>query len=250
MASRFRRIVLAAGLAAAAGCARPQNGSEILVAAASDLAGAMPELAAAFEAESGVRVVATLGSSGQLAQQVLQGAPVDVFLAADEGWVDRLEAAGRLEADTRAVYAYGVLVVLTGRRDAPSTLGELAGPSWTRIAIANPEHAPYGRAAEQALRSAGILDEVRSRLIFAENVRQTVQFAETGSVDASLSALSLMDSTRHRWFRLPAGLHEPLAQTAAVIAGRDQPDAARAFVAFLLGADGREILARYRFVLP
>jgi molybdate transport system substrate-binding protein len=237
-------------MALALACGPPGDSNEILIAAASDLARAMPELAAAFEAESGIRVVATLGSSGQLAQQTLQGAPVDVFLSADEGWVDRLEAAGRLAPDGRAIYAYGVLVVLAGRRAAPPSLGDLGDPAWTRIALANPEHAPYGRAAQQALDRIGILDIVRSRLILAENVRQTVQFAETGSVDAALSALSLMDSTRHRWIVVPSELHEPLAQTVAVVADRPHGDAARAFLEFLLGAQGRAILARYRFVLP
>lgn len=235
-----------------AGCSpATEPPAEILVAAASDLAGAMPELAAAFEAGSGVRVVATLGSSGQLAEQTLQGAPVDVFLSADRASVDRLEQAGRLEAGTRAVYAHGVLVLLAGRvTDAPSSVEALAGGQYARIALANPEHAPYGTAARQALASAGIHDCVQHRLILAENVRQAVQFAETRSVDVSVAALSLMDSTRHVWTRVPPALHEPLAQTAAVIADRPHTDAARAFVAFLTGPTGREILGRYRFELP
>lgn len=229
---------------------RPTPQNEILVAAASDLAGAMPELAAAFEAESGVRVVATLGSSGQLAQQTLQGAPVDVFLSADEGWIDRLEEAGRVEPNSRAVYAYGVLVLLAGRAELPRTVQDLAGPAYARVALANPEHAPYGVAARQALESAGVYSVLAGRLILAENVRQTVQFAETRSVDVSIAALSLMDSTRHRWHVVPMELHQPLAQTAAVVAGRPHMAASREFVDFLLGPDGREILARYRFVLP
>jgi molybdate transport system substrate-binding protein len=234
------------------GCAPPAGApAEILVAAASGLAGAMPELADVFEAESGVRVVVTLGSSGQLAQQVMQGAPVDVFLSADEEWVDRLEQAGRLAAGTRAVYANGALVLLAGRESSPPmAVAELADPQYSRIALANPEHAPYGIAAMQALEAVSILETVRSRLILAENVRQTVQFAETRSVDVSITALSLMDSARHRWTRVPAELHEPLTQTAAVIAGRPRDDAARAFVAFLLGPRGREILGRYHYVLP
>jgi molybdate transport system substrate-binding protein len=198
-----------------------------------------------------VRVAVTLGSSGQLAQQTLQGAPVDVFLSADEVWVGRLEDAGRLVAGSRAVYANGVLVLLAGRLTTPpSSVTELAGAQYSRIALANPEHAPYGIAARQALESAGIHETVRSRLILAENVRQAVQFAETRSVDVSLAALALMDSTRHRWTRLPADLHKPLGQTAAVIAGRPHTDAAQAFVAFLLGPTGREILGRHHFVLP
>jgi molybdate transport system substrate-binding protein len=246
---RFSVVLIVLPLVGCAPAAAPAV--EILVAAASDLAGAMPELAAAFEAEAGVRVVATLGSSGQLAQQTMQGAPVDVFLSADEGWVDQLERAGRLAAGTRAIYANGVLVLLAGRETRPPlSVGELVDPKYSRIALANPEHAPYGIAARQALESVGIHDAVQSRLIFAENVRQAVQFAETRSVDVTIAALSLMDSTRHRWTRVPAEQHEPLAQTAAVIEGRPHTDAARGFVAFLLGPTGREILGRYQFILP
>jgi molybdate transport system substrate-binding protein len=246
----MKRLILLVLLLVGCGPRSAAQG-EILVAAASDLAGAMPELAAAFEARSGLRVVATLGSSGQLAQQTLQGAPVDVFLSADEGWVDRLEESGRLEAGTRAVYAYGVLVLLAGRvTEPPATLQQLVDPTYSRVALANPEHAPYGVAARQALESAGLYAVLADRLILAENVRQTVQFAETRSVDVSMAALSLMDSTRHRWNVVPMELHQPLAQTAAVVAGRPQTVASRAFVDFLLGDEGREILARYRFVLP
>jgi molybdate transport system substrate-binding protein len=223
----------------------------LLIAAASDLAGAMPELATAFEAATGHRAVTTLGSSGQLAQQVLRGAPVDVLLSADDTWIDRLEAAGRVEPGARAVYAYGVLVVVSGRQPVPpSDLAALRDPAYARIALANPEHAPYGRAAAQALASAGVDADVASRIVLAENVRQAVQFAESAAVDAAIVALSLMDSTRHRWTVVSAALHDPLAQTVAVAAGTRNAAAASAFVDFLTGPDGREILARYRFVLP
>jgi molybdate transport system substrate-binding protein len=248
------RLLLATLLAAAlltAACAGGASTDRILVAAASDLAGAMPELAAAFEAETGVRVDATLGSSGQLAQQVLQGAPVDVFLSADELWVDRLEAAQRIDPASRAVYAYGMLVLLAGRiTEPPQTLAALAGAEFERIALANPENAPYGRAAREALQSAGVMHAAESRLVLAENVRQTVQFAETRAVDVAISALSLMDSTRHRWTVVPPGLHAPLAQTAAIVADRPGQEAARAFIEFIVGPAAREILGRYRFVLP
>ncbi|HSJ23704.1 MAG TPA: molybdate ABC transporter substrate-binding protein [Longimicrobiales bacterium] len=234
------------------GCGSNTSGdAHLLVAAASDLSGVMPALAAAFEAAHGVPVVATMGSSGQLAQQILQGAPVDVFLSADAGSVDQLEARGRLEPGTRAVYAIGSLVLLAGRiSEPPETLGAVAETAYARVALANPDHAPYGAAARQALEAAGILEAVAGRLVIAENVRQTVQFAETRSVDVAIAALSLMDSTRHRWTVVPAGAHEPLAQTAAVIAGRPQTASARAFVGFLTGEQGREILARHRFTLP
>jgi molybdate transport system substrate-binding protein len=225
--------------------------AELLVAAASDLAAAMPELAEVFERDTGVRVVATLGSTGQLASQVEHGAPVDVFLSADAAAVDRLEARGRTVPGARAVYAYGVLVLLAaGPAAAPASVAELADASRRRIAIANPEHAPYGRAAWQALERAGVLEAVQPRLVLAENVRQVVQFSEADAVDVSIAALSLMDPRRHRWVEVPGSMHDPLAQTAAVVATTRQRAAAERFLAFLTGDEGRAILARYGFRLP
>jgi molybdate transport system substrate-binding protein len=238
-------------LACAACAPAPVESPAILVAAASDLAAAMPELVRAFEETHDARVTATLGSTGQLAMQVLQGAPVDVFLSADAGWVDRLAAAGRLEPETRRVYAHGVLVLLVpGAAAPPAGVQELRQPRYARIALANPEHAPYGRAARQALERAGILDDVGARLVLAENVRQTVQFAETRAVDVSISALSLMDERRHRWRVVPAELHDPLTQTVAVVTGSRDPAAARQFAAFMTGERARSILRQYRFMLP
>jgi molybdate transport system substrate-binding protein len=236
----------------AGGCRGDEEGrAPLLVAAASDLAAAMPALADAFERSSGARVSVTLGSTGQLANQVLQGAPVDVFLSADATWVDRLEAAGRLERGTRAVYAYGVLVLLAGRAaEPPAAVPDLERAEYGRIALANPEHAPYGRAAQQALERAGVLERVASRLILAENARQTVQFAETRAVDVAISALSLMDSVKHRWTEVPHELHEPLTQTVAVVAGSRNTADARAFAQFMISEEARAILRRYRFVLP
>jgi molybdate transport system substrate-binding protein len=242
-------ILLACAMMLGACTTRPD--SDLFVAAASDLAGAMPELAQAFEAATGQRVVATLGSSGQLAQQVLQGAPVDVFLSADAAWVDRLEAARRIQPGSPVIYAYGVLVILAGRQaDPPTGVDALREAGFTRIALASPEHAPYGRAALQAMVNAGVHADVARRLVLAENVRQAVQFAENRAVDAAIVALSLMDSSRHRWTVVPASLHDPLAQTAAVIAGTASGDAAAAFLEFLTGPEGRAILGRYRFSLP
>jgi molybdate transport system substrate-binding protein len=233
------------------GCGRDTEArGQILVAAASDLAAAMPALALAFESQTGTAVTATLGSSGQIAAQIAAGAPVDVFLSADAGWIDRLEGAGRLEGGTRRVYAYGVLVLLAGRRAAPADIASLADAGYARIAIANPEHAPYGSAAAAALRSAGVYDVVAPRLVLAENVRQTVQFAETHAVDVAITALSLMDSARHQWTRVPGELQPPLVQTAAVVRGTSNSDAAAAFVAFTGSAEARAILQRFGFILP
>jgi molybdate transport system substrate-binding protein len=247
----MRRIACAAAVLMAAGCGRPAGDATLLVGAASDLAAAMPELAAGFEAQGGIRVSVTLGSSGQIAQQILQGAPVDVFLSADRVWVDRLEEAGLVAPGGRAPYARGLLALVTARgREPLRTVEDLADPGVRRIAIANPDHAPYGRAARQALQSAGVLDAVTARLVFGENVRQTLQFVGTGNVDAAIAALSLMDERSPPWVVVPEELHEPLLQEGAAIAGRAGQVAAAAFLRYLTGDEGREILARYRFLLP
>jgi molybdate transport system substrate-binding protein len=235
------------------GCA-PAGGATdaIVVAAASDLAAALPALLQAFEEESGYRVVASLGSSGQIANQVLHGAPIDVFLSADRGWVDRLEEAGRLDpAADRVLYAYGLLVLLSPAGRTPlADVDALRDDGIRRIAIANPEHAPYGVAARQVLTRAGLWDALQPRLIIAENVRQAQQFAETGSVDVALTARSLVSVDADSWVLIPDSLHAPLAQTGAAMSGRPDSVAARAFLRFMAGPAARDILARAGFLLP
>jgi molybdate transport system substrate-binding protein len=235
---------------AALACGGGGDGS-IVVAAASDLAAAMPALVEAFERESSVRVDATLGSSGQIANQVLHGAPVDVFASADRGWIDRLAGEGRLDnGSDPVVYAYGrlVLVVPPGRVP-PASVDELRDVAWRRIAIANPEHAPYGVAAREALEHAGLWDLLQERLVIGENVRQTYQYARAGSVDVAIAAWSLVESESDRWTLVPE-THNRLEQTVAAIGGRPNAEAARAFVRFMASPAARDILRRYNFVVP
>jgi molybdate transport system substrate-binding protein len=250
--SRWRTLGAASVAGALLACdAGDDARAAIVVAAAADLAAAMPALAAAFEAETGTRVVATLGSSGQLAQQIAHGAPVDVFASADAGWVDFLDAAGRTVTDTRALYARGRLVLRAGRgRPDVARIEDLAHESIRRIAIANPEHAPYGRAAREALQRAGIASAVEPKLVIAENVRIASQYAQTGNVDVAITALSLVGEHDAGWSLVPAALHSPLDQVIVAVAGRPREAEARAFVRFVLGPRGREILARWRFELP
>lgn len=225
--------------------------ARILVASASGLAVAIPEMVAAFEAATGTRVDVMLGSSGQIAHTILNGAPVDLFLSADAGWVDRLRQAGRTVPGTEVVYACGPLVLVSTASSPPvRELADLRQPAIHRIAIANPEHAPYGRAARQALERAGIWRHVESRVVIAQNVRQTLQYVETGVVDVAVSARSLVRDDRHVWVPVPATAHDPLRQTLVVIAGRPRKAEAGAFAAFVTGPDGQAILARHGFLSP
>jgi molybdate transport system substrate-binding protein len=244
------------GAGCAAGGASPpategRGGPTVTVSAASDLALALEEIVPLFEEETGVRVSVNLGSTGQLVQQVMAGAPVDLLLAADSGYVDELEQEGLVLPGSRRVYGTGRVVIWSGAHAAlhPADLGELRDPRIRRIAIANPDHAPYGRAARQALESAGLWEELSHRLVMAEGVRQALQYGESGNVDVSLAALSLTKGSTGEWVLIPADLHEPLEQTLAVILGTGREDAATAFAAFLLEGEGRRVLDDYGFFL-
>lgn len=224
----------------------------LIVSAASDLTPAFAEIGVLFTQETGIGVDFNFGSTGQLAQQIQRGAPVDLFAAANQSFIDQLDQDGLIVPDTRAIYAVGRLTLWT-RADSPlrlNSIEDLLDPAVTRIAIANPEHAPYGVAAREALQSAGIWDIVQPRLVFGENIAQTLQFADTGNVDAAIVALSLSVNSAGNWTLLPESLHNPLVQALAVIRGTAHEDEARQFAAFVNGEQGRTIMRRYGFVLP
>lgn len=235
------------------GCGRGGPGRPtITVSAAADLAFAFQEVARAFEGETGVRVQLNLGSSGVLAQQIRQGAPVDVFASANLDYVRELEGEGLLLPDTVVVYARGRLA-LWSREDAPvevRSLGDLLRPEVRRVAIANPNHAPYGAAARQALQRAGLWGPLQPKLVIGENVRQALQYARGGDADAALVALSLALQAGGRWAPVPQGLYQPLDQAMAVVRGTPHEAEARAFVRFVTGPRGRAILQGHGFTIP
>jgi molybdate transport system substrate-binding protein len=227
--------------------------SPLKVAAAADLALAFKEIGAAWEKQSGDKVVFSFGSTGLLEKQIVEGAPFDMFAAANISFADEAVAAGACAADSKALYARGRIVVWW-RKDAalaPRTLGDLADPRFVKVAIANPEHAPYGRAAEQALTKVGAWMAVKPRLVFGENVQQTLQFAQSGNAEAAIVALSLAVVSDGRFLVVDEALHQPIDQ-AMVVCGRDptRRARARAFAAFVNSADGRAIMRRYGFLLP
>lgn len=229
-----------------------EEGGALLVLAASDLVAALPELARLFEVRTGIRADLVLGSSGNLAAQIEQGAPADLYLSANSHFVDRLEGRGHLVPGTRRDYAMGRLALVSAPdRPLPDGLPDLARPGFQVIALANPEHAPYGTAAREALESAGIWDDLRPRLVYAENIAQATQFVRTGNADAGIVALGVILGDRDWPHRLvEAHRHDPLLQAAAVIRGTRREMAARAFLEFLVGPDGQAILARYGFEPP
>ena len=229
-----------------------------LVAAASDLQFALDEVVERFERDTGIAPRVTYGSSGNFARQIEQGAPFELFLSADEAYVARL-AERRLTRDEGVLYAVGH-IVLFAPHGSPLRVDpelkhlakRLASGEAGRLAIANPEHAPYGRAAEQALRSLGLWDAVRPKLLFGENVAQAAQFASSGNADGGIVAYSLAlgPALRDRgtFVLLPASLHAPLRQRMVLMKGAS-PAAGR-FYDYLRSPTGRAILRQYGFVLP
>jgi molybdate transport system substrate-binding protein len=238
-------------LAILAGCAGQPAQGEVVIGAAASLSAILPELTAAFETETGIAVTATIGSTGQLAQQIRQGAPIAVFLAADVATVDALAEEGLVVPATRAIYARGRLAMWT--RDTSgmhlTRVEDVARGSVQRIAIANPSIAPYGRAAREALERAGIWEAVQPRLAIAENVRQALQYAETGNAEVAFVAHSQVRDVGGHTVFVPDSLHAPLDQALGVVATQDSARAAR-FASFVLGPSGRSILEQHGFRLP
>ena len=219
----------------------------IRVAAASDLESAFEDLGKQFEARTGVKPIFDFGSSGLLAKQIEQGAPYFLFAAANRSFVDQVVKAGKCNPSTAALYSRGRLVVWS-KQGAPSKLEDLADPRYKRIGIANPDHAPYGRAAVQALQKAGIYEQVKDRLVLGENIQATMTHAKEGSVDVAFVALSLAVSTaRDRYLPVDLDLHEPLEQTLVVCGTGPEADAARTLASFVIGDQGRAVMEHYGF---
>ncbi|MGH7326194.1 MAG: molybdate ABC transporter substrate-binding protein [Candidatus Rokuibacteriota bacterium] len=224
----------------------------LTIFAASDLVFVFQELIPRFEKATGAKVTLVLGSSGNFAHQIEQGAPADVFFSADEGFVDRLVARGLLIAETRALYGQGRIVLATAKAAGGklTDLRQLLDARIQRVAIANPLHAPYGRAAEEALRKTGIWDAVRPKLVYGENIRQTLQLLQTGAVEAGIIALSIARVPEIEWVPIDPALHRPLNQAVGVVRSSPRPELGLAFVQFVNGPEGRPIMKRYGFLLP
>jgi len=225
----------------------------VRIAAAADLKVAFAALAPEFEKNSGRKVSFSFGSTGLLSKQVEEGAPFDVFAAANASYVDRAVEAGACDAATKTPYARGRLAIWSPSNAAPPphTLEDLADARFTRIAIANPEHAPYGIAARKALESAGIWDKVKARIVTGENVDATLELAESGNVDAALVAYSLVVHRSGGSFLLvDATKHDPIDQTLVVCGHGADKEGGRLFVAFLSSPAGRAIMRENGFLLP
>jgi molybdate transport system substrate-binding protein len=254
----FRPLAMSIGLVAAVSPVVTKAQDAPIVAAAADLQFALEQIAQSFTKSTGNSVRLTFGSSGNLRRQIAEGAPFELYMSADERFVFALAKEGHT-LDEGTLYAIGRIVIMVPNGSplrADSELKDLAaGLADGRVrkfAIANPEHAPYGRAAQQALTKAGLWDKIRDKLVLGENVSQAAQFATSGSAQGGIIALSLARSPSvarlGHYVLLPAESHDPLRQRMVLL--KNAGDTAKAFYRFVQQPDARAIFRRYGFLLP
>jgi molybdate transport system substrate-binding protein len=233
------------------------QGQDVRVAAAADMKFAMDDLAAQYGKQTGNKLDVTYGSSGNFFSQIKNGAPFDLFFSADIEYPRKLEAAGLGEPGTLYQYAVGRIVIWmpAGSQVDLARLGwnALLDGRVQKIAIANPEHAPYGSAAMAALKRAGIYEQASSKLVYGENISQAAQFVQSGNAQAGIVAMSLALSPGmqdgKRW-EIPADMHPPIQQGALVLKSAKNKLGARAFLDFVKSDAGRATLAKYGFTFP
>jgi molybdate transport system substrate-binding protein len=246
MNNRFRLLALVALVLS--GCtSRPA--AKLTVGAAASFTVVLEEIGPAFEQLSGFEPTISIGSTGQLAQQIENGAPFDVFMSADATHIDALIEAGLILPESRTLIAYGRLVVI-GAVDQAANIdswGDLAQGTHGRIAIANPEHAPYGQAALQALENSGVLSSVENRIIYAETVRQAAQMVESGNAEIGIVAASVLTDRIRLYFSVPPSQYDPIEHIAGVLSSSELWPAAVEFISFLTTPSAQEIFESYGF---
>lgn len=230
---------------------------EITVAAASDLQFAMQDVTARFQKETGKSVKVIYGSSGNFFQQIQNGAPFDMFFSANLDYPKKLDAAGLTEPGTFYPYAVGKIVIWVrndSKLDISSGLPSLLNPAINKIAIANPEHAPYGQAAVAAMKKENVYDKVSGKFVLGENISQTATFAISGSADVGIVALSLALSPnmkdKGRYVEIPTSDYPAIEQACVILKSAPQKDTAKSFLNFVKEPGIGELLRSYGFALP
>jgi molybdate transport system substrate-binding protein len=252
--STLTAIILAGGLQS---WVNPVYGGDIIIAAASDLNFAFKEIVADFENKTGDKVKLSLGSSGNFFAQISNGAPFDLYFSADISYPRKLEEAGLTEPGTLYMYAVGRIVLWVPKGspiDVSLGIKALQHPSVKKVAIANPKHAPYGRAAVSAMQHYGVYDAVKDKLVLGENISQTSQFIQTGAADIGIIALSLAIAPAMKdaglYWEVPLDAYPPLEQGTVVLKSAKDPKTARKFLDYLKSPDGAAVMKRYGFFLP
>lgn len=233
------------------GCKKTPS-QPVRVAAAADLARALTEIVPAFSARYPLELKLTLGSTGLLARQITQGAPFDLFLAASAPYADQVVAAGACDGATEDTYARGRIVIwIKGEGGAGLSLASLADARFKHIAISNPDHAPYGAAAKQALTSAGIWSKVEGRVVYGENVQQTFELAQSGNADVAIVGLSLAKGAQGgSWAMVDEASYAPINQTLVVCKHGTNASGAQKLADFVKSPAGQIILRKYGLLMP
>jgi len=224
----------------------------LVVAAAANLTEAFAEVASQFTARTGISVVFSFGATADLARQIENGAPFDVFAAADTEHVIALEQKGLLTPGTRALYARGRLVmwIPPGRSLSAQRIEDINAPQFDRIAVAKPELAPYGRATVESLRALGIWTQIEPRVIYAQNVSQAKQYAATGNAEVAFIPLALVPEGSGTYIEVNQNLYQPIDQALGITKSSTNQAASRQFVEFLLSKEGQEILIKKGYRPP
>lgn len=256
---RFSGALAALFILGAAALMAPRQAAaeELTVAAAADLTFAFKDVATQFQQQSSDKLRISYGSSGNFFSQIKNGAPFDVFFSADVQYPQKLEAAGLIEPGTIYEYAAGKIVIwvpASSKLDLSKGLDALLDPAVHKIAIANPEHAPYGRAATAAMQHDGIYDKVKSKFVMGEDISQTAQFVQSGNADVGIVALSLALAPamkdRGRFVMIPAADYPSIIQAACVIKASKHKDLAKRFLDFIKEPATVAKMGEYGFVLP
>ncbi len=246
------RALLLSALMIASGLPGQTPKREVTVAAAANLNEVFQALGPQFETATGIHPVFSFASTAQLAVQIENGAPFDVYAAADVEHVEQLEKKGLLLPGSRAVYATGILALWIPPGNAAKIVGldGLVDPAVKVIALAKPELAPYGQAARETLRHLGIWDRVQPKVVYADNINMAKQYGASGNADAVFTAYSLVIKEAGKVIQVSEQLHNPIDQALGIVAASKHPDTARQFVGFLLRGKGRDILANSGYRLP
>ncbi|WP_216827548.1 molybdate ABC transporter substrate-binding protein [Alkalihalobacterium elongatum] len=230
----------------------PEDSIELKIAAASGLTLPFTEIGQAFEQETGVKVTFSFGSTGQLADQILNGAPFDVFAAADIKFINNLAEKELIVPKSKKIHALGRIgmATLPDQEVIVETLHDLLKPEIKKIAIANPEHAPYGLAAKQSLEKAGIWEELQGKMVYGRNISDTLAYIETGNAEAGIIALSLYNEDAVNFHIIDDTMHAPVEQSIAVVRSTNQVELAHEFIEFTMGPIGKPIMENYGFIVP
>ena len=253
----FKLVLSLAVSLSAFGTAALLADDEISVAAAANLQYVLPEINKAFEsANQGVKVKAVFGSSGNFTSQIMNKAPFDIFISADTSYPQKVIDAGLAKKDSFCIYAVGKLAIWVSESSKINVEGQglrsVLDPSVSKIAMANPKLAPYGRAAEAALRGAGIYDQVKDKLVLGENIGQVAQFVQSGSADIGFIAESLAygPGMKGRLWPIPVDSYPKIEQALVILGDAKNPELVEKYRQFVIGPDGSAILKRFGFDIP